>query len=49
MKHIAETIEHAIYGYDPKEFLPIYYDGRPSNLGKFALYKVGCIIRGRLI
>ena len=40
MKHIKQTIDNLLYGYDPREFMPIWCDGKLANRNKFILYKV---------
>lgn len=44
MKQIKQKLELAIYGYEPNQFLPIFYDGRLDNRLEFALYKAKRLI-----
>lgn len=46
---MKNKIENAIYGYNPKEFLPIRVDGRLANRNKFVAYKISRLVKGQLI
>lgn len=39
MEKLTNTIEQTIYGYDPKEFMPIRVDGHVANWNAFVMYK----------
>jgi hypothetical protein len=39
MINLKQTIENAIYSYQPEEFLPIFYDGELDNKAEFVAYK----------
>lgn len=39
MSNITQTIENALYNYDPNEFMPVTVDGEIANWNAFALYK----------
>lgn len=41
LKNINKTIELAIYGYKPGEFLPIFIEGKLLNKSEFIRYKLG--------
>ena len=40
MERITNTIDNTIYGYDPKEFMPIRVDGELANRNEFIAYKL---------
>lgn len=44
MKYITQTITNKLYTYNPKEFMPIYWDGKLANRNDFILYKIKHII-----
>ena len=37
--NVKQTLEQAIYGYDPNEFMPIRDNGELQNKGEFVAYK----------
>jgi hypothetical protein len=39
--NVKQTLEQAIYGYDPTEFMPIRDNGELVNRGEFMAYKAG--------
>lgn len=41
MLNITNTIENALYSYEPNEFLPIYVDNELANRRQFVAYKIG--------
>lgn len=45
MEQIKQTIDNTIYGYDPKEFMPIRVDGQVANWDAFVLYKAQRVAR----
>ena len=36
---IRQTVENAIYAYNPDEFFPVFRDGELDNRGEFIAYK----------
>lgn len=40
MEKLTNKIDQTIYGYDPKEFMPIFQDGQLANRSAFMAYKV---------
>lgn len=38
---LKQTLETSLYGYDPHEFFPIFYEGELMNKGEFVAYKAG--------
>lgn len=39
VQKIHNTIENAVYGYVPGEFMPVWYDGQLDNRNEFIAYK----------
>jgi len=39
MKQFKQTYSEIIYGYTPGEFLPIFIEGKMSNMNEFRAYK----------
>lgn len=39
MTSIKQHIEDSIYGYDAREFMPIFYEGHLENKAEFVAYK----------
>jgi hypothetical protein len=39
MNHITQTIENALYTYNPNEYMPIYEAGELANRSAFIAYK----------
>jgi len=44
MNRIKQTIDTMLYSYNPREFMPIYMDGKLANRNQFILYKVKNIV-----
>jgi hypothetical protein len=40
MKQIKQTIELALYGYTPNEFLPIFVEGKLQNKSEYISYRI---------
>ncbi len=40
MTNITQTIENALYTYDPNEYMPIYEAGELANRSAFIAYKM---------
>jgi hypothetical protein len=39
METITNTIDNALFGYNPAEFMPIRVDGEVANWDAFVVYK----------
>lgn len=37
---MIQTIENALYSYDPNQYMPIYQDGELANRSAFIAYKL---------
>lgn len=44
MKQIKQKFDSILYSYNPREFMPIYIDGKLANRNQFILYKVKTIV-----
>jgi len=44
MKKIKQIIDHKLYSYNPREFMPIYMDGQLANKNQFVAYKIKHLI-----
>ena len=40
MQKAINTIENAIYSYNPNEYFPVYRDGKLDNRADFIFYKL---------
>ncbi len=47
MKNIQHKIDIALNHYDPKEFFPVFYDGRLGNRSEFVAYKLRRLVLHR--
>jgi hypothetical protein len=43
---IKNKYQDTVWGYDPKAFFPVLYEGRLQNKTEFLAYKLRCLIRG---